>query len=66
MRRLTLWAFLVGVAALANAGCQSADTPSYPNDPLFVSKKPIEVKPDTDATHLVQNVVPTAVRGARP
>lgn len=68
MRRLILpsW-FVAAFVAVATMGCHwTCSKETYPDDPLFVSKKPIEVKPEKNATHLVQHVEPSAVRGARP
>jgi hypothetical protein len=67
MYRLAAWARVAALAlGLAPLGCRGTSPPSYPSDPLFVTKRPIEVKPDKNATHLVQHVEPTAIRGARP
>jgi len=55
------------MVALFSAGCHTPDRSAYPEDPLFVSKRPIEVKPEKSVTHLVQHTEPArTVRGARP
>jgi hypothetical protein len=46
MRPLLRWACLAAVAAAVLPGCKStAPAQAYPNDPLLISKKPIEGDP---------------------
>ena len=55
--RIGRWitALLLGVGV---AGCKSSATHSYPSDPLLVSKRPVEVKP--------QSAPPSRVASAGP
>jgi hypothetical protein len=61
MRPSRIWrwftALLLGTGL---AGCKSSATHSYPSDPLLVSKRPVEVKPQSTPPSRVASADPVA------
>jgi hypothetical protein len=59
MRPLLRWAWLAAALGAILPGCKSTSPEqAYPNDPLLISKKPIEGKPEQSRPSAILNREP--------